>query len=238
MKTRVRPALSRRQIRIIVLNSLRARKKYRGKSRRAIALYALSQSMNVVERTVRHFLLISKHKAFVFLYCSYAGCPWRGLAHDWSKYSPAEFFESVRFFNGRRSPVGLARELEGYSFAWLHHKGRNKHHFEFWSDVVDESGVAAPNYGQFYPLPMPFTYALEMICDTIAASRVYNGKKFSYETLYDWSRKRTRVPLNMHPSTRRFFDAIYQEMRDDGNCKALRRAKRIFVLAQEEKTAN
>jgi len=233
MQTSAHPALSRRQFRKIVRNALRGRKKYCGKSRRAVALYAISQSMNLFERIVRHFLLVTKHKAFVFLYCCYAGYPWRGFMHDWSKYSPVEFIESVRFFNGRRSPVGLARELEGYSYAWLCHKGRNKHHFEFWSDVVDESGAAAPNYGQFYPLPMPFPFALEMICDTISASRAYNGKKFSYKALFDWSRRRASVPLNMHPSTRRFFDAIYQEMRDEGNCKALRRAKEIFDRAQE-----
>ncbi len=238
MNTTEHPVLSREQFRKVTLNALRAHKKYRGKSRRAIALYAISRSMNCFERIIRHFLLVAKHKTFVLFYCCYAGYPWRGFAHDWSKYSLDEFVESVRFFNGRRSPVGLARELEGYSFAWLHHKGRNKHHFEFWSDVVDSNGVPASEYGRFYPLPTPFPYALEMICDMIAASRAYNGKRFSYKVLYDWSRKRTSVPLNMHPSTRRFFDAIFQEMYDEGNCKALRRAKAIFMRAQEIRPKN
>lgn len=153
--------------------------------------------------------------------------------HDWSKYSLAEFVGSVKYFNGRRSPVGLCRDVEGYSFAWLHHKGRNKHHFEFWTDVVDPNGNHAEHYGQYYPIPMPYPYALEAICDTIAASRAYNGKKFSYKVLYDWwLRRQAHSPVNMHPRTKRFADAMYEAMLADGNCSVLRRARALYDAAQ------
>ncbi len=211
--------------------------RYRGKSRRAVAECALASCMTWFERACRHFALITNHKWLVFLYCAYAGYPWRGFMHDWSKYSPSEFFGSIKYFNGRRSPVGLCREIEGYSFAWLHHKGRNKHHFEFWTDVVDVNGNTAPNYGQWYALPMPFEYALESICDTIAASRAYNGRKFSYDVLYRWWEHRQRVPINMHPETKRFADAMYEAMRADGNCSVLRRAKEIFEQAGKEENS-
>ncbi|MBR5758664.1 MAG: hypothetical protein IKX88_08720, partial [Thermoguttaceae bacterium] len=75
------------------------------------------------------------------------------------------------------------------------------------------------------------------ICDTIAASRAYNGRKFNYDVLYRWWSHRQRVPVNMHPATKRFADAMYEAMRADGNCSALRRAKQIFdQTAKEEKT--
>lgn len=180
-------------------------------------------------------MLVLRHKWYVFVYCAYAGHPWRGFMHDWSKFSPAEFLGSVRYFNGRRSPVGLCRDVEGYSFAWLHHKGRNKHHFEFWTDVVDPQGFHAKRPGQFFPIAMPFPYALESICDTIAASRAYNGKKFSYEVLFRWwERRQEHSPVSMHPKTKLFADMMYQQMRADGNCSALRNAKAIFDRAQVE----
>jgi hypothetical protein len=232
----MRPVLSRRRLQKIYRAVLAARRnpRFRGKSKRAVALCVVASQMPWIERACRHFALVTRHKFYVFIYCAYAGHPWRGFMHDWSKYSPAEFFASVKYFNGRRSPVGLCREIEGYSFAWLHHKGRNRHHFEFWTDVIDAFGTAAPKYGQWYPIAMPYEYALESICDTIAASRAYNGRNFSYEILYQWWQRRQRVPVNMHPETKRFADAMYEAMRKDGNCSALKRAREIFEQAKKE----
>lgn len=220
--------------RTVAINALKLRRdpKLKKKSRDAILLLALSRSINYPTRFARHFALVVKHKTYVFLYCAYAGQPFRGLAHDWSKFSPAEFFESVRYFNGRRSPVGLAREIEGYSFAWLHHKGRNKHHYEFWQDVVDLNGVPISRPNEIVPLPMPYEYALEMICDTIAASRAYNGKKFSYDVLALWWAYRRLAPTNMHPQTFRFCDAMYAALKSAGNCSPLKNAKEIYERTQ------
>lgn len=225
-----RPRLTRRQLVRVYREALAARHdpRFQGKSRRAVALFAVANSMNWFVRAIRHFLLVCRHKFWVFVYCAYSGHVWRGLAHDWSKYSPSEFFESVRYFNGRRSPVGLCRELNGYSYAWLRHKGRNRHHFEFWTDLVDGNTDSSCHNGQWFSIPMPFEYALESVCDTIAASRAYNGPNFSYDVLYRWWVRRSQFALNMHPETRRFVDAMYREMHDDGNCSALRRAKEIF----------
>ena len=194
----------------------------------------LARSINYPTRLARHFALVAEHKSYVFLYFAYAGLPLLGLAHDWSKFSPSEFFESVRYFNGRRSPVGLAREIEGYSFAWLHHKGRNKHHFEFWQDVVDANGVPVKKANDIVPLQMPYEYALEMICDTIAASRAYNGKKFSYALLANWWSRRHKAPINMHPQTLRFCDAMYEALKTAGTCAPLRNARKIYDRSQTE----
>ena len=194
-----RPRLTRRQLVRVYREALAARHdpRFQGKSRRAVALFAVANSMNWFVRAIRHFLLVCRHK-------------------------------SVRYFNGRRSPVGLCRELNGYSYAWLRHKGRNRHHFEFWTDLVDGNTDSSCHNGQWFSIPMPFEYALESVCDTIAASRAYNGPNFSYDVLYRWWVRRSQFALNMHPETRRFVDAMYREMHDDGNCSALRRAKEIF----------
>lgn len=140
--------------------------------------------------------------------------------HDWSKYSPVEFFESVRYFDGKRSPVGISREVNGYSLAWLHHKGRNAHHYEYWLDWLDEKGT---------PAPMPFKYALEMVCDCIAASKVYNRKDFRYSGLLAWWRRReVERPVNMHPISKRFHFAMLEALAAEESLRPLRRARAIY----------
>ena len=54
--------------------------------------------------------------------------------HDLAKYSPTEFPKGCIYFQGDRSPNNKEREVTGISLSWLHHKGRSKHHFEYWLD--------------------------------------------------------------------------------------------------------
>ena len=89
-----------------------------------------------------HFKLITKHRWIVFKLCTRAGLPWRGLIHDLSKYGPTEFWESAKYYVGYKSPIQVAREKRQYSAAWLHHKGHNKHHEEYWYDF--NAPVKAP----------------------------------------------------------------------------------------------
>lgn len=118
-----------------------------------------------------HLHTINKHRFIVFKHCCKAGIFFRGLVHDLSKYSPVEFNVSVKYFQGNRSPNEKERELKGYSSAWLHHKGRNLHHFEYWYDYNKEVHAYAP-------IKMPLKYLKEMFCDRVAASKVYKGKKY------------------------------------------------------------
>ena len=117
----------------------------------------------------KHLHLINKHKWYVFKLCLKAGIPFRGLVHDLSKYSPTEFFESVKYFNGNHSPIVESKKENGYSKAWLHHKGRNKHHFEYWIDL---------NAPDKTPI-IPYKYTAEMICDKIAAGLIYSGEDWT-----------------------------------------------------------
>lgn len=113
-----------------------------------------------------HFHMINKHRFFVFRLACRVGIPWRGLVHDLSKYSPTEFWESVKYYTGDHSPITNARNAKGYSEAFLHHKGRNKHHYEYWYDFdVDQ------------PLMIPYKYVKEIICDNLAARHVLPREK-------------------------------------------------------------
>ena len=91
--------------------------------------------------------------------------------HDLSKFSPTEFFESAKYYKGFRSPIGVCRREKGVSLAWLHHKGRNKHHFEYWNDINIETK-------RYESVPMPLRFVKEMFCDRVAASKIYRGKDY------------------------------------------------------------
>lgn len=125
----------------------------------------------MIQKFFKHLALVSRHKWEVFKLCCLAGIPWRGFIHDLSKFSPIEFWESVKYYNGHRSPLAVSREVNGYSKAWLHHQGRNKHHWEYWIDGY----VTKEGYG----CVIPFKFACEMVCDMIAASKVYKGKDYT-----------------------------------------------------------
>ena len=140
-----------------------------------------------IKNAIKHFKLITYHRWLVFKLCCKIGEPWRGLVHDLSKYSPTEFIESAKYYVGDHSPITEAKEDKGYSEAWLHHKGRNKHHVEYWVDTT------AP---EVTPV-IPYKYAAEMICDKIAAGMAYEGKNFTkeYELEY-WNKERNILQMN------------------------------------------
>ena len=141
----------------------------------------------LLKNVIKHFCLITRHRWLVFKLCCRIGLPWRGLLHDLSKYSPTEFLESIRYYEGTRSPIMGAKEEKGYSKAWLHHKGRNKHHSEYWIDL---------NAPQKAPI-MPYKYLAEMLCDKLAAGLIYQGKNWTkgYQLEY-WKKEREKVLIN------------------------------------------
>lgn len=95
-----------------------------------------------ISNIIKHFNLVNKHRFIVFKLCLKAGIPFRGLVHDLSKYSFTEFFESAKYFTGNCSPIKICKKDIGYSKAWLHHKGRNKHHHEYWYDYsLEEKAI-------------------------------------------------------------------------------------------------
>ena len=119
-----------------------------------------------------HLSTVLKHRHMVMRHCFKAGIFWQGLLHDLSKFSPAEFIPGVLYFQGNRSPNEQEREEIGYSKAWMHHKGRNKHHFEYWTDYSMKTK-------RMEPVRMPDKYLFEMFCDRVAASKIYNKEKYT-----------------------------------------------------------
>lgn len=118
-----------------------------------------------IRKMYGHLKTIIKHRYYVRHYCFLAGIYWRGITHDLSKYSPVEFFESARYWNGHSSPINLAKKHQGISYAWLHHKGRNKHHYEYYFDNFDNGGIARL---------MPCKDFVESVCDMLGASLAYS----------------------------------------------------------------
>ncbi len=119
-----------------------------------------------------HFKTITEHRHVVCKGCFSVGLYWQGLTHDLSKYSPSEFLVGAKYYQGYRSPNNAEREDRGYSSAWLHHKGRNKHHYEYWIDY------SSSGKNGMIPAHMPVRYLVEMYMDRIAASKIYNKGHF------------------------------------------------------------
>ena len=164
--------------------------------------------MNIAEKVIKHTILVTKHKWVVFKLAVKAGIPWRGFVHDLSKFSPCEFFESVKYYNGKRSPIHVCREENGYSNAWLHHKGRNKHHFEYWVDISKTEQI-----GVF----LPYKYMVEAVCDKLSAGIVYNGKNWKKEEpLRYWTEIEKNAPVVKHPGTIAFMDTVLKKVSDEG----------------------
>lgn len=124
-------------------------------------------------KAAEHFFTITYHKLMVMDYCFSVGLIKQGLLHDLSKYSPTEFMVGARYYQGDQSPNNAERIDRGCSTAWMHHQGRNLHHFEYW---IDYSATAKK--GIRVPIRMPRRYLVEMFLDRIAASKVYNPKSY------------------------------------------------------------
>ena len=164
--------------------------------------------MGILKNTVRHFITITRHRHKVIYHCAKAGILWQGLFHDLSKYSPTEFVEGMKYYQGTRSPNERAREIYGYSNAWMHHKGRNKHHFEYWTDYSNKTH-------QLEPVEMPLRYVKEMFCDRVAASKIYGGKNYndSYALNYYNGRKDCR---KIHPKTAEKIELLLTMLSEKG----------------------
>ncbi len=168
-------------------------------------------------RFFRHLHTVCKHRRAVRKNCFKVGLIWQGLTHDLSKFSPKEFFPGVKYWQGNRSPQAKEREVLGYSAAWLHHKGRNKHHFEYWTDV----GAT----GDKVCVKMPVKYFAEMICDRVAASKVYKGKAYTDSCPLEYYQSR-KDKVEMHPETAERLEYFLTLLAERGEKEMFKRLKR------------
>lgn len=174
-----------------------------------------------------HLKTIGHHKRLVCQYCFRAGLYRQGLTHDLSKYVPVELFAGFRYYQGNRSPNEIQRKEKGYSAAWLHHKGRNRHHLEYWIDYAPEGDHAMCG------MKMPVRYVVEMFCDRIAASRTYRGD--AYQDADPWEYyHRSRDHYLIHPETAQLLEKLLLTLRDQGEDAAFALARGVLHQARQE----
>lgn len=156
-----------------------------------------------------HFHTITLHKIVVAQHCFKVGMYWQGLTHDLSKYEPVEFIQGCRYYQGTCSPNTAERKEKGYSSAWLHHKGRNRHHYEYWIDY--STGPVKGMTGT----KMPLKYVNEMIMDRIAASKVYLGDQYDQHAPLAYYEKGKDAYM-IHDETRALLVYILEMLDEKG----------------------
>ena len=172
----------------------------------------------------KHLRTVDRHRRAVRKYCFKVGLIWQGLTHDLSKYSRAEFCAGVKYYQGFRSPQAKEREVLGYSAAWLHHKGRNKHHFEYWVDFFD---------GKKVYVEMPAKYFAEMVCDRVAASKIYLRDKYTDASpleYFETHMNREEINQKTYEQLKYFLTML----KDEGEDKMFKELKK-FVKENKKK---
>ena len=172
-----------------------------------------------------HFKTITRHRHLVMKNCFKAGIPVNGLLHDLSKYSPAEFIPGImNYEEGKRSPNEHEREVKGYSSAWLHHKGRNKHHFEYWTDIN-------PATRQYEPVEMPRRYPAEMVMDRIAACKTYQGAAYTDASPLQYL-DRAKESRLVHPKTMKRLRFLLTMLAERGEKETFRFMRRVVLKGE------
>ena len=167
----------------------------------------------------KHLFTITKHRHLVIKHCFKVGIGFQGMFHDLSKYSPTEFIPGMKYYQGNRSPNDKEREEKGYSSAWLHHKGRNKHHFEYWVDI----NITTHTYE---PCLMPLRYVKEMFCDRIAATKVYLKDKYEDGAALNYFLTHSSRD-KMHIKTAKLLEEWLRLLAEKGEKVAFKKIKKI-----------
>ena len=168
--------------------------------------YGLKKIVNSVAAVIGHCKTICIHRHWALYYACKLGIPVQGICHDLSKFSPVEFWESVRYYQGgKSSPIVAAKKDKGYSTAWNHHVRVNKHHYEHWRD-----------YGK--TTKVPFKYATEIVADYLAAGKTYHGKEFTFQDELIWWKAKLEAGefRTMHPDTRGFVTFMLEGLAKKG----------------------
>ena len=177
-----------------------------------------------LRRFFGHLHTINKHKRVVMKHCFKLGLYKRGLLHDLSKYSPAEFWIGVKYFRGDISPNNIQRQEEGVATAWLHHKGRNKHHYEYWIDYKKDAEC------ELVGMKMPLQYVLEMFCDRVAACKIYNKEKYHQGQPLEYYKKGRSGKL-LHPNSQALLEKYLEMLAEKGEEYTFKYIKNYEVKA-------
>ena len=169
--------------------------------------------LKVVFYYIKQILL---HKKYVFQECKKCGIIWQGITHDLSKFSKEELIPSAKYYdyyNVERND----KIIKDYSKAWMHHKGHNPHHWEYWIDY-DENGNIVAN-------KIPYNYVIEMVCDWIGAGKAYE-KRWNTDSPFNYYNK-VRNGRHFHPETEKLVLLFL-------NCIRFHGLKQFHKLAKGE----
>ena len=161
----------------------------------------------------KHFCTITNHKLLVMKGCFRLGLYKQGLLHDMSKYGPTEFLPGCKFYQGTMSPNNAERRAKGYSAAWLHHKGRNKHHLEYWIDYP--SGNKDGEKKAMTGMKMPGRYVVEMFVDRVCASKNYQKEKYTDSSALIYYNN-SKDHYLIHPDTRVLLEYMLEMLSKKG----------------------
>ena len=173
-------------------------------------------------KVVDHFKTITKHRHIVMKYCFKVGLYKQGLLHDLSKYTLEEFVSGVKYYQGTRSPNAAEKEKKGYSAAWLHHKGRNKHHFEYWIDYPANADIG------LHGNRMPVKYVIEMFIDRMAACKTYLGDNYKDDSPLNYFLK-NQGHYTMHEDTMELLEKLLTMLANDGEEATLKYIKKKLL---------
>lgn len=142
----------------------------------------------------RNLKYLTRHKYYVAKECFKRGLFWRGLVHDLSKLSPAEFHGYTRcFFLDDKNRLAA----KGLGAAWVHHVANNPHHWEHWA-------VAGERLEE-----MPRECLAEMIADWEAMSKTV-GKGGSTWKWYQ--RQKAAGKIRLAPMTQARVEAVLKTL--------------------------
>lgn len=173
-----------------------------------------------MKKAWEHFKTITKHRHQVMKNCFKAGIFYQGLFHDLSKYSPTEFWVGAKYYLGTRSPNEGERAAIGYSTAWIHHKGRNKHHYEYWTDYN-------PITKRIDPVKMPLNCLIEMFCDRVAASKIYMKSEYNDESALRYFLN-AKATMMIHPETSAVLEQLLTMLAEEGEEKTFGYIRRMI----------
>ena len=181
-------------------------------------------------KALQHLKTILHHKNLVRKGCFRVGLYRQGIMHDWSKYTPTEFLVGCKYFQGTKSPNNAERIDKGYSSAWLHHKGRNKHHYEYWVDYGIDGRKC------LIGMKMPVRYVVEMFLDRIAASKVYKGSAYQDSDPLDYFQKGGTADYVMHEDTKRLLTTLLVMLSQKGEEETFRYIREKVLRRKHRRT--
>ena len=170
--------------------------------------------MTDLEKKRLHTTTILDHINYVKDLCFQMGISELGEKHDLSKFLDDEF-EIYKYADGKRSPHDNARDILGYSPSWIHHKARNLHHWEYWTDF----NSATPNGDGTFTIvckcvKMPYDRVIEMFCDFVGAGKAYSKDAWTVKTPLDYWKKNCEGQRAMHQDSEDLLVLLLETLAD------------------------